>query len=88
MPFCFWEYVACQAVALVSYTLSPDLSDILGMVRKSLFGPQHEKTCLRRVVSNKDADQPAHPRSLISAYVFRFSKSSISRLATSEISSF
>ena len=30
-------------------------------------GPRHEKTCPRRF-ANKDADQPAHPRSLISTF--------------------
>ena len=38
--------------------------------------------------NNKGADQPAHPRSLISAFVIRLSESIISRLATSEISIF
>ena len=52
----------------------------------SLTGPQCEKTCLRRFVNNKGADQPAHRRSLISAFVFRFLESIISKLATSEIS--
>ena len=31
--------------------------------------PRHEKTCLC-YANNKGADQPAHPRSLISAFVF------------------
>ena len=35
--------------------------------------------------NNKDADQPAHPHSLISAFVIRFLESIISKLATSEI---
>ena len=30
-----------------------------------------EKMCLISYVNNKDADQPAHPRSLISAFVVR-----------------
>ena len=34
--------------------------------------PQREKTCLRGCANNKGADQPAHPRSLICAYVIRF----------------
>ena len=33
------------------------------------------------VVSNKGADQPAHPRSLINAFVFRSFESIISRLS-------
>ena len=53
-----------------------------------IFGPQSEKTCLRRFANNKGADQPARMRSLISAFVIRFFESIISRLATSEISSF
>ena len=44
--------------------------------------------CLRWFANNTGADQPAHPRCLISAFVVRLSKSIISRLATSEISIF
>ena len=33
----------------------------------------------------KGADQPAHPRSLLSAYVISFSKNIISKLATDKI---
>ena len=47
-------------------------------------GPRREKTCLRGFTNNKGADQPAHPRSLISAFVIRFLESIISKLATSE----
>ena len=35
------------------------------------YGPRREKTCLRRFANNTGADQPAHPRSLISAFVIR-----------------
>ena len=52
------------------------------------FGPHREKTCLLRFANNKGADQPAHPRSLISAFVIRVSERTISKLATSEISIF
>ena len=38
--------------------------------------------------NNKGADQPAHPRRLISAFVVRFLKSIISKLASREISIF
>ena len=41
-----------------------------------------------RVANNKDADQPAHARSLISAFVIRLLEIIISRLASSEISTF
>ena len=37
---------------------------------------------------NKGADQPAHPRSLISAFVIRLLESIISKLATRELSIF
>ena len=37
---------------------------------------------------NTGADQPAHPRSLISAFVIRYLKSTIFNLATDEISIF
>ena len=53
-----------------------------------LVGPWREQTCLQGFVNNKGADQPAHPRRQISAFVNRFLESIISKLATSEILSF
>ena len=50
--------------------------------------PRREKTYLRGFANNTGADQPAHPCSLISAFVIRFLESIISRLATSGISIF
>ena len=50
------------------------------------YGPQREKTCFLVFANNKSADQSAHPRRLISAFVIRFLESIISRLVTSEIS--
>ena len=50
-----------------------------------LPGPRREKTCLWGFVNNKGADQPAHPRSLISAFVIYLLESIISRHATNEI---
>ena len=52
------------------------------------FGPRREKTCLRGFANNTGADQPAHPRSLISAFVIRFWESIICKLASGEISIF
>ena len=52
------------------------------------FGPRGKKTCLQGFAKNTGADQPAHPRSLISAFVFRLLESIVSRLATSKISIF
>ena len=40
------------------------------------------------VANNAGADQPAHPRSLISAFVIRCLESTISKLATSKTSIF
>ena len=37
----------------------------------NLFEPGHGKMCLMSYANNKGADQPAHPRSLISAFVVR-----------------
>ena len=36
------------------------------------YGPRHEKTCLRGCEYNTGADQPAHPHSLIRAFVHHF----------------
>ena len=52
----------------------------LGLIR--------EKTCLRGFANNTGADQPAHPRSLISAFVVLFLENFICKLATGEISIF
>ena len=53
-----------------------------------LYGPRREKTCLRGIANNKSADQPAHPRRLISAFFSFVLESIVSKLATSEISIF
>ena len=34
-----------------------------------VYEPGHEKMCLMLYANNKGTDQPAHPRSLISAFV-------------------
>ena len=45
---------------------------IIGLFERCfIFEPSHEKMCLIPYAKNKCADQPAHPRSLISAFVFR-----------------
>ena len=46
------------------------------------------KTCLRRFAKNTGADQPAQPRSLISAFVIRLLETSIFNPASSKISIF
>ena len=45
----------------------------------------HEKICLISYVNNKGADQPVHPRSLISAFVVRWLDSIISLLRNFKI---
>ena len=50
--------------------------------------PRREKTCLRGFANNTGADQSAHPRSQISAFVIRFLESIVRKLASGEISLF
>ena len=45
----------------------------------------HEKTCFMLYANNKDADQPAHPLSLFSVFVFRCLDSIIPLLVIAEI---
>ena len=52
------------------------------------YGPGRKKTCLRGFANNKGADQPAHPRRLISAFFVDLLETIISKLSTSEISIF
>ena len=54
----------------------------------SLIWVSTRETYLRGFATNKGADQPAHTRSLISAFVVHLLESIISRLAISEISIF
>ena len=49
-----------------------------------LFGQQREKPCLRGIANNSGADQPVHPRSLISALVIHFLENFICKLAADE----
>ena len=50
-----------------------------------LFEPGHEKMCLMSYANNKGTDQPAHPHSMISAFVVRCLVSIIPLLAIGEI---
>ena len=49
--------------------------------------PGHEKTCLMSYANSKGADQPAHPHSLISAFVVRCLDSVMSLVSVTKISS-
>ena len=53
-----------------------------------IIWPRRDKTCLRGFANNTGVDKPAHPRSLISAFLIRFSESIIYKLATGKISIF
>ena len=46
----------------------------MGGVPVIIFGPRREKTCLWGFANITGADQPAHPRSLISTFVIHFWK--------------
>ena len=70
------------------HTISQHISQVIISPNIELCGARREKTCLRMFANNKGAGQPAHPRSLISAFVIRFLESTIIYLATGEISIF
>ena len=53
----------------------------------NVIEPGHEKTCLMSYANNKGADQPAHPRSLISAFVVRCLDSVMSLVSVTKSSS-
>ena len=50
------------------------------------IGPGQAKMCLMPYANNKGADQPAHPRSLISAFVVRCLDSVMPVLGKSKVS--
>ena len=59
---------------------------LLGQRERELLvyfiGPRRKKTCLRGFANNTGAEQPAHPRSLISPFVIRFLECTMCKLAT------
>ena len=50
-----------------------------------IYRPLREKTCLQGFSDITGADRPAHPHSLLNAFVVRLLKCFISSLATSEL---
>ena len=54
---------------------------------RSTLEPGHEKTCLMSYANNKGADQPAHPRSLIDAFVVRCLDSVMSLVSVTKVPS-
>ena len=51
----------------------------------NIIGPRREKTCFLGVAKNTGTDQPVHPCSLISAFVFRYLESIICIITTGKI---
>ena len=76
-----WFNLACTAIQQIFWALFKTLFT-------SLYGRQREKTCLWEFANNTGANQPAHQRSQISAFVILFLESIICKLATGEISIF
>ena len=58
-------------IILTIYNAYAEMDGVNDQRKRTLFGPRREKICLRGFVYNTGADQPAHPRSLISAFVIR-----------------
>ena len=62
-------------VSIFGFLVHKGLIYMVTLIQKSLKviikGPPREKTCLRWFANNKGVDQPAHTRSLISAFVIR-----------------
>ena len=56
------------------------------LIKKLIHEAGHEKMCLMSYTNNKGADQPAHPRSLINAFVVCCLDSIISLDSIAEIS--
>ena len=52
-----------------------------------IFEPCHEKACFCHYANNKATDQPAHPRNLISTFVFRCLDSMVPLVSVFKISS-
>ena len=65
--------------------ISQDVKTFLKVFRQRVIGPGHAKTCLNPYVNNKGADEPAHPRNLISTCVVRCLDSMICILALIKI---
>ena len=82
-----------MSLLIVLFKISTDLIQVIllifiGLTSLVLTEPCHAKTCFMQYANNKDADQPKHPRSLISILVVRSLESIISIFLISKISSF
>ena len=81
--FCIITLLGVPEYKGLSWWTANDTHADLCLYQNIKFGSRREKTCLRWFANNKGADQTAHPRSLISAFVIRDLESIISRLAMS-----
>ena len=62
-----------------------EVKDMLFQEVRIFYEPHHAKTCFMPYANNKGADQPAHPRSLISTFVVRCLDSIMPLVFISEI---
>ena len=75
-----------QVFEFLFYDLDFPSAATTSIIFPNVYEPGHEKTCLISYANNKGADQPAHPRCLISAFVVRCLDSIISLDSLAEIS--
>ena len=64
-----------------------EIVDDNGQRTMDVCEPGHEKKCLMSYANNKGADQPVHPRSLISAFFVRCLDNGMSLVSVTKISS-
>ena len=76
-----YEKAICAMHKIYKVSKTVKYSNIL-----KLFELGHEEMCLMSYANNKGADQPAHPRGLISAFIVRCLDSTISLDSIAEIS--
>ena len=77
-----WDLI----VSVLDYCLSFYFTACKILGERLLYGPGHAKMCLTPYANSKDADQPAHPRSLIITFVVHCLDSIMLLVSTSEIS--
>ena len=76
VPWWWWcTHAGCICVFIIFSSACWHVFSFFSTEVQMLHGrwiePRHDKTCLMLYANNKDADQPAHPRSLISVVVVR-----------------
>ena len=76
------------AILVVACFIKGSKSKIIIRTSILINGPRREKSCPQGFANNTGANQPVHPRSLISAFAIRFLESIIFKLDTGEISIF